>query len=205
MKMTMPSSAPADALVKYFARWGVSTLKGALSTLTRLRTYAEAKGEYEAADNDVYSAQLVNSFLDEINVRAIESAAAYHAKAEAEGKVLTEQQKRRDGRSAARTAFRSLRYLLDNAKIATAARDPLVFKRAFGTTVPRPTPSLEPPHDVQLCYLATNQASQPCSARDCRGLCARCVSDVKVQAGAGMRYPCREGRRSLHGRAAGQI
>jgi hypothetical protein len=78
MKMTMPSSAPADALVKYFARWGVSTLKGALSTLTRLRTYAEAKGEYEAADNDVYSAQLVNSFLDEINVRAIEAAAAYH-------------------------------------------------------------------------------------------------------------------------------
>ena len=150
----------ADALVKYFARWGVSTLKGALSTLTRLRAYAEAKGEYEAADNDVYSAQLVNSFLDEINVRAIEAAAAYHAKAEAEGKVLTEQQKRRDGRSAARTAFRSLRYLLDNAKIATAARDPLVFKRAFGTTVPRPTPSLEPPHYVQLCYLATNHRSR---------------------------------------------
>ena len=150
----------ADALVKYFARWGVSTLKGALSTITRLRAYAEAKGEYEAADNDVYSAQLVNSFLDEINVRAIEAAAAYHAKAEAEGKVLTEQQKRRDGRSAARTAFRSLRYLLDNAKIATAARDPLVFKRAFGTTVPRPTPSLEPPHYVQLCYLATNHRSR---------------------------------------------
>ena len=93
----------ANGVISFFARWGVSTLKGALSTLTRLRAFAEAKGEYEAADEDVYPAHLVSSFLDHINVNAIKAAAAYHAKAAAEGRELTTQQQRRDGRSAAKT------------------------------------------------------------------------------------------------------
>ena len=70
------------------------------------------------------------------------------------------QQQRRDGRSAAKTAFRSLRFLLDNAKMVTAARDALVFKRKFATTVPTPTPSLEPPHYAHLCYLAAHHADR---------------------------------------------
>jgi hypothetical protein len=150
----------ADELVTFLARWGTSTLKGALSTLTRLRAYAEAKGEYDAADNDSYPAQLTNSFLDEVNVKALEAAKAYREKAEAEGRVLTAQQQRRDGRTAARTAFRSLRWLLDNVKMATAADDALVYKRKFGTTISTPTPALEPPHYVQLCHLAVHHHSR---------------------------------------------
>jgi hypothetical protein len=150
----------ADELVTFLARWGTSTLKGALSTLTRIRAYAEAKGEYDAADNDTYPAQLTNSFLDEINVKAIEAAKAYREKAEAEGRVLTTQQQRRDGRTAAKTAFRSLRWLLDNVKMATAADDALVCKRKFGTTISTPTPALEPPHYTQLCYLAVHHRSR---------------------------------------------
>ena len=146
----------ADRLVSFFARWGVSTLKGALSTLTRLRSFAEAKGEYEAADEDVYSAQLVDSFLDCIHASATKAAEDYQARAAAEGRELTVQQKRRDGRSAAKTAFRSLRFLLDNAKMENSSRDALVGKRKFGTTVPVPTPALEPPHYAQLCYLAVH-------------------------------------------------
>jgi hypothetical protein len=150
----------ADELVTFLARWGTSTLKGALSTLTRLRAYAEAKGEYDAADNDTYPAQLTNSFLDEVNVKAFDAAKAYREKAEAEGRVLTAQQQRRDGRTAAKTAFRSLRWLLDNVKMATAADDALVCKRKFGTTISIPTPALEPPHYAQLCYLATHHHSR---------------------------------------------
>ena len=149
----------ANGVISFFARWGVSTLKGALSTLIRLRAFAEAKGEYEAADEDIYPAHIVSSFLDHINVNAIKAAAAYHAKAAAEGRELTTQQQRRDGRSAAKTAFRSLRFLLDNAKMANASRDALVGKRKFGTTIPTPTPSLEPPHYAQLCYLAAHHSS----------------------------------------------
>jgi hypothetical protein len=72
----------------------------------------------------------------------------------AEGRELTVQQQRRDGRSAAKTAFRSLRFLLDKAKMENASRNALVAKRKFGTTIPVPTPALEPPHYAQLCYLA---------------------------------------------------
>ena len=146
----------ADELVNFFARWGVSTLKGALSALTRLRAFAEMKGEYEAVDSDEYPAQLVSAFLDDLDARAIKAAEALQEKAEAEGVELTVQQQRRDGRSAAKTAFRSLRFLLDNAKMVTAARDSLVYKRRFAATVPMPTPALEPPHYVQLCYLAAH-------------------------------------------------
>ena len=137
-----------------------SSVSMPLSTLTRLRAYAEAKGEYDAADNDTYPAQLTNSFLDEVNVKAIDAAKAYREKAEAEGRVLTAQQQRRDGRTAAKTAFRSLRWLLDNVKMATAADDALVCKRKFGTTTSIPTPALEPPHYAQLCYLATHHHSR---------------------------------------------
>ena len=105
----------ANELPTFFARWGTLTLKGALSTLTRLRAFAEARGEYEAADSDTYPAQLSSAFLDSINPSAVKAAAERQAKAEAEGKTLTVQQQRRDGRSAAKTAFRSLRFLLDNA------------------------------------------------------------------------------------------
>ena len=146
----------ADELINFFARWGVSTLKGALSTLTRLRAYAETKGEYEAVDSDEYPAQLVNAFLDAIDDRAVKAAEALQAQAETEGKELTVQQQRRDGRSAAKTAFRSLRFLLDNAKMKTSARDALVFKRKFAPTIPMPTPALEPPHYAQLCHLAAH-------------------------------------------------
>ena len=47
---------------------------------------------YEAADNDVYPAQLVSAFLDGINASAIKAAEEHHAKAEAEGRQLTLQQ-----------------------------------------------------------------------------------------------------------------
>lgn len=154
------STECANELTTFFARWGTSTLKGALSTLTRLRAFAEARGEYEAADSDTYPAQLSSAFLDSINASAVKAAAERQAKAEAEGKTLTVQQQRRDGRSAAKTAFRSLRFLLDNAKMVTAARDALVFKRKFATTVPAPTPSLEPPHYAHLCYLAAHHADR---------------------------------------------
>ena len=150
----------ADELVNFFARWGVSTLKGALSTLTRLRSYAEAKGEYEAVDRDEYPAQLVSAFLDAIDDRAVKAAEALQEKAKAEGKELTVQQQRRDGRSAAKTAFRSLRFLLDNAKMKNSARDALVFKRKFAPTIPMPTPALEPPHYAQLCHLAAHHEDQ---------------------------------------------
>ena len=150
----------ADELVTFFARWGISTLKGALSTLTRLRAFAETKGEYDAADSDTYSAQLVSAFLDGIDARAVKAAEELQSKAEAEGKQLTVQQQRRDGRSAAKTAFRSLRFLFDNAKMTTAARDPLVFKRKFAPTVPMPTPALEPPHYAQLCHLAAHHGDR---------------------------------------------
>ena len=146
----------ADELVNFFARWGVSTLKGALSALTRLRAFAEMKGEYDAVDGDEYPAQLVSAFLDDLDARAKKTAEAIQAKAEAEGKELTVQQQRRDGRSAAKTAFRSLRFLLDNAKMKNSARDALVCKRKFAPTIPMPTPALEPPHYAQLCHLAAH-------------------------------------------------
>ena len=146
----------AAELMAYFSRWGVSTLAGATSTLTRLRCYAESEGEFEAVDSDVYPAQLTNRFLDSINAASIARAEQFHAEAAAAGKVLTEQQRRRDGRNAAKTAFRSLRFLLDNAKIESAARDPLVFKRKFATTAAIPTPAAEPHHYAQLCNLAAH-------------------------------------------------
>ena len=64
----------ADELVNFFARWGVSMLKGALSALTRLRAFAEMKGEYEAVDGDENPAQLVSAFLDDLDTRAIKTA-----------------------------------------------------------------------------------------------------------------------------------
>ena len=107
-----------------------------------------------AVDSDVYPAQLTSKFLDVINSSAVAAAAQKRTAAIDAGTELTEQQRRRDGRSAAKTAYRSLRFLLDNAKIVTAARDPLVSKRKFATTVPLPTPSIEPHHYAQLCHLA---------------------------------------------------
>ena len=47
-------------------------------------------------------------------------------------------------------------FLYDNAKMENSSRDALVGKRKFGTTVPVPTPALEPPHYAQLCYLAVH-------------------------------------------------
>ena len=146
----------AEELVAYFSRWGVSTLTGALSTLTRIRCFAEAEAEYDAVDSDVYSAQLASKFLDSIHSAALAKAQKWQSNAEASGMETTEQQRRRDGRSAAKTAFRSLRFLLDNAKMDTAARDPLVCKRKFATTTPIPTPAAEPYHYAQLCYLAAH-------------------------------------------------
>ena len=146
----------AEELVAYFSRWGVSTLTGALSTLTRIRCFAEAEAEYDAVDSDVYPAQLTNKFLDSINSAALAKAQQWQSNAEMSGVEITEQQRRRDGRSAAKTAFRSLRFLLDNAKMDTAARDSLVCKRKFATTIPIPTPAAEPYHYAQLCYLAAH-------------------------------------------------
>ena len=143
-----------DRLVAYYARWGVSSIRGGLSNLTRLRAYAEARGEYEAADSDVYPAVVSDEYLVSVRLGAKAKAERAAARAAAEQRQLTEQQARRDGSGAEIAAFRCLKWLQDNAKVETAADQPLVAKRKLEVVAAVPSPALEPPHYTQLCYLA---------------------------------------------------
>lgn len=145
-----------ERLVTYYARWGVSSIKGGSSTLGRLRDFASNMDDDEAAEACVFSPDIADQWLTLVGVLAKRKHEAVVAKAAAENRELTNAQKRRDGTRAEDTAFRQLRWLHDNAKVRTSARDPLVSKRIVGKPVPMPTRGIDPPHYVHLCHLAAH-------------------------------------------------
>ena len=149
-----------DRIVIYLMRWSISSITGAASNLARLRYFAEANGDYDAADADVYPAELVDRWLVHVRSQAVEKGERCAAKAIAEGRELTIQQSRRDGSGAENAAFRSIKWLLDNCKVETSADQPLVCNRKLQKTQAIPSPALEPHHYAQLCLLARTHESR---------------------------------------------
>ena len=145
-----------ERLVEYYIRWGVSSVRGAASALDRLRVFAVANDDHEAAEACSFSPEISDQWLIYVRTSATTTATARIAAAAAAGRELTNAQARRDGSGAEETAFRALRWLLDNARVNTSARDPLVAKRNLDRQPPMPTRSLEPPHYYQLCWHAAN-------------------------------------------------
>ena len=143
-----------DRIVIYLMRWSISSITGAASNMARLRYFAEANGDYDAADADIYPAELVDRWLVSVRVQAATKSERSAARAAAEGRELTIQQSRRDGSGAENAAFRSIKWLFDNCKVETAANQPLVRNRKLQKTQPIPSPALEPHHYAQLCLLA---------------------------------------------------